>query len=250
MRSFRLRRCRVTRRPVQLGLLDGADKAVGPLLSSVVHGSNADLIAAIAPLYLQGSVLDTTYGRGMWWRRHRPESLVTHDIELDGVDFRALPHPDNSFDTVCFDPPYVPRHGYGDATMPRDQDFRDRFGLVEPRTELQMRQLINDGLTECARVARRWLLVKCTDYCNGRQFHLGHVRVLDTAAQLGLRCHDLLIHAAGTGPGGGQIREPKRARRAHSYLLVFTARASSNSTRAAGSTLTQTEQPTALEATV
>lgn len=209
-------------RPVQLGLLEGADKAVGPMLPSVVHGSNADLITALAPLYLTGSVLDVTYGRGMWWRRYRPERLVAHDLELDGVDFRDLPHPAGSFDTVCFDPPYVPRHGKGDATMPRDQDFRARFGLAEPRTELQMRQLINDGLTECARVSGRWLLVKCTDYCNGRQFHLGHVRVLEHAATLGLRCHDLIVHASGTGPGGGQIVTPLRARRAHSYLLVFS----------------------------
>jgi hypothetical protein len=209
-------------RPVQLGLLEGADKAVGPLLSSVVHGSNADLITAVAPFYLTGTVLDVTYGRGMWWRRHRPADLVAHDLALDGVDFRALPHDDASFDTVCFDPPYVPRHGNTDSTKNRDQEFRRRYGLVEPRTELQMRALINDGLAECARVARRWLLVKCTDYCNGRQFHLGHVRVLTEAERLGLRCHDLLIHASGTGPGGGQIRVPQRARRAHSYLLVFT----------------------------
>lgn len=222
MRSSRLWRCRV-KRHVQLGLLDtGHDRAVGPLLSSVVHGSNADLIAAVAPLYLTGTVLDTTYGRGMWWRRHRPAQLVAHDIDLDGVDFRDLPHPDASFDTVCFDPPYVPRHGSNHQIPARDVDFRSRFGLTEPRTERQLRALIDDGLTECARVARRWLLVKCNDYCNGRQFKLGHVLVLATAEQIGWRCHDLLIHAAGTGPGGGQILEPKRARRAHSYLLVLT----------------------------
>jgi hypothetical protein len=242
MRSSRLWRCRMTAsRPVQLGLLEGADKAVGPLLTSVVHGSNADLIAAVAPLYLQGTVLDVTYGRGMWWRRHRPAQLVAHDLALDGVDFRELPHPDSSFDTVCFDPPYVPRHGHGDATMPRDQDFRDRFGLVEPRTELQLRELINDGLTECARVARRWLLVKANDYCNGRQFHLGHVRVLEHAATLGLRCHDLLILSAGTGPGGGQIVVPLRARRAHSYLLVLTKSGRATALATVDSTIEETQ---------
>lgn len=41
-------------RPVQLGLVDGADKAVGPMLTSVVFGTNADLMAAVAPLYLTG----------------------------------------------------------------------------------------------------------------------------------------------------------------------------------------------------
>lgn len=209
-------------RPVQLGLIDGMPgKAVGRLLGSVVHGSNADLIAAVAPLYLTGSVLDVTYGRGAWWRRFHPPGLVGHDLAVDGVDFRALPYDDRSFDTVCFDPPYVPRHGNADATKNNDQEFRRRYGLVEPRTEYQLRELINAGLAEAARVTRRWLLVKCNDYCSSRQFHLGHVRVLTEAERLGLVCHDLIVHASGTGPGGGRVLTPTRARRAHSYLVVL-----------------------------
>jgi hypothetical protein len=125
--------------------------------------------------------------------------------------------------------------------MARDQDFCDRFGLVDPRTELQLRELINDGLTECARVTRRWLLVKANDYCNGRQFHLGHVRVLEHAATLGLRCHDLLILSAGTGPGGGQIVVPQRARRAHSYLLVLTKSGRATALATVDSTIEETQ---------
>lgn len=151
-----------------------------------------------------------------------PPLFVAHDLATDGVDFRNLPHADRSFDTVCFDPPYVPRHGADDATMPRDQDFRARFGLDQSRSHADMKQLIADGLAECSRVAHRWVLAKCCDFSNGRQFHLGHVTVLEAAAALGLRCHDLIVHASGTGPGGGQIRTPLRARRAHSYLLVLT----------------------------
>lgn len=208
-------------RPVQLGLMEGSDRAVGPMLGSVVHGNNSDLMHQVSSLYLTGSVLDVTYGRGMWWQRFQPEPFGHHDLALDGVDFRYLPHADRSWDTVCFDPPYVPRQGGSDATMGRDQDFRDRFGLADSRGGLELQALIADGLAECARVMNRWLLVKCNDYTNGRQFHLGHVRVLEASIRAGLRCHDLIVHASGTGPGGGQIREVKRARRAHSYLLVL-----------------------------
>lgn len=162
-----------------------------------------------------------TYGRGMWWRRFTPELFARHDLALDGVDFRALPEADSSWDTVCFDPPYVPRSGRTDATMQRDQDFRERFGLAEPRSEAQLRELINAGLAECARVSRRWLLVKANDYCNGKQFRVGHVRVIAEAERIGLRVHDLIVHASGTGPGGGQIHQVRRARRAHSYLIVL-----------------------------
>lgn len=42
-------------RDIQPGLFEGGrDKAVGPLPLSIVHGSNSDLIASIAPLYLTG----------------------------------------------------------------------------------------------------------------------------------------------------------------------------------------------------
>lgn len=45
-------------RDVQLGLLgDTPGKGVGPIPLSVMFGSNADLIAAIAPLYLTGGGL-------------------------------------------------------------------------------------------------------------------------------------------------------------------------------------------------
>lgn len=80
---------------------------------------------------------------------------------------------------------------------------------------------IEAGLAEVARVADRWVLVKCTDFTNSRRFVLGHVEVLRMAEQLPLKVHDLIVHAAGTGPGGNQIMEVQRARRAHSYLVVF-----------------------------
>lgn len=61
------------------------------------------------------TVLDVTYGLGNWWTCVRPSQLLTHDLALDGVDFRHLPEPDSSVDVVVFDlavrPPgrYQPR---------------------------------------------------------------------------------------------------------------------------------------------
>lgn len=193
------------------------------LIGSVYSGrDNAGLIAEIAPLYLTGSVLDVTYGRGRWWSRYRPTDFTFHDVDVeigDGVDFRELPHPDASFDAVTFDPPYLPHAGGTDDC----DDFRDRFGLV-PRTRAELDVLVDAGFRESARVARRWLLTKTTDYTNGRQFHLGHYRLLRLADELGIRCHDLIIHASGTGPVSVGFEQQIRARRGHSYLLVFDTR--------------------------
>lgn len=209
-------------RAVELSLFPDVapDRPVGSILGSVVVGTNADLIAAVAPFYLAGSVMDVTYGEGAWWRRFRPENLITHDLKTDGVDFTALPESDRSVDAVCFDPPYIPQGGYSTSTMP---EFVRRFGLTS-RSRSELWDLIGAGLAECARVSRRFVLVKCCDFVNGGAFHLGHRAVLDMADELKLRCHDLIVHHTGSGPGGHNIFTPIRARRHHSYLLVFTVK--------------------------
>lgn len=210
-------------RPVQLGLLEGTDRGVGPMLQSVVYGSNADLIAAVAPLYLTGSVLDVTYGRGMWWRRYTPAPFAHHDLAVDGVDFRALPYGDDTWDTVCFDPPYIPSHATHTSTK-RAVTHRAAYGLMEPRSRAEVEALMADGLAEAARVARRWVLAKCCDYAeNPTSFRLGHVSAIVAGEAAGLRVHDLIVHAYGNGggPTNHRLRHVHRTRRTHSYLVVF-----------------------------
>ena len=64
------------------------DKPIGYILPSVFQGTNADLMAAVAPYYLTGSVCDLTYGEGKWWDRFTPDPFVAHDkYKLDGVDY-------------------------------------------------------------------------------------------------------------------------------------------------------------------
>lgn len=149
------------KRDLQLSLVEGLERPTGPLPPSIIAGNNDDLIARIAPLYLNGRVLDCTYGRGMWWRKFRPADFTTHDLALDGIDFRDLPEPANHFDAVCFDPPYVPSGGNG----PSAKEYRDRYGLTA-RTRLQMDRLIDDGIRGCARVLKPsgFLLAKCCDF--------------------------------------------------------------------------------------
>jgi hypothetical protein len=81
--------------------------------------------------------------------------------------------------------------------------------------------MILAGLTECCRVSERWVLVKCMEYAQGGGFHDVPTMVTNRAAELGWSKHDQIVHNTGTGPGGHNIFTVKRARRAHSYLLVF-----------------------------
>lgn len=212
----------MTARPVQTSLIEGMDRPQGRLVGSVINGTNADLIATIAPLYLTGSVLDVTYGLGGWWKRFTPDPFTFHDINIDGVDFTALPYSDNSFDAVCFDPPYIASGGLTTATG-GGADLRVRFG-VTARTERDLWWLIGNGIAETARVVAPggFLLVKCGDYVGSGRLVLGHLKVIDAAVAVGLgEPWDLIVHHTGSGPGGHNIYTAIRARRHHSYLLVF-----------------------------
>ncbi len=199
-------------------LLDGSTGWDGgdPVVPSVFTGLNADLIAAIAPLYLTGTVLDVTFGQGHFWRRWRPAELATHDIELDGVDFRHLPESDHAYDTVVYDPPYVPASG--NLTGDELAAYRERYGIDVPRSHTELTELILAGLEEAIRVSSDWVLVKCMDYVANRKLQLMHRTILDRAEELGLVVHDLIIHASGMGPGH---KARGRATRAHSYLIVL-----------------------------
>lgn len=228
-------------RDTQLSLVDGMERPVGPLPLSVQTGNNADLIAKMAPLYLTGSVLDVTYGKGKWWDRFTPEPFTYHDLHtVDGIDFRDLPHDDDSFDAVCFDPPYI--ISGSPSTDRLCAEFQDRFGigtqnLAAARNtasgEVRFQVLLAAGLAECVRVARRYVLVKCMEFAQGNHaktdFHDIPFLMTKWALDLGCVKHDQIVHNAGTGPGGHNITTIKRARRAHSYLLVFVPAKTSDS---------------------
>lgn len=214
---------RVGSRPMQTSMIEGRERPVGPIPESFVLGDNAALIASIAPIYLTGSVLDVTYGRGAWWKRYTPEPFAYHDLAADGVDFRALPYENASWDAVCFDPPYLPSRSMETSTG-RAIDHRSAYGLTERRSRAELETLIEEGLAECARVARQWVLTKCCDYAeNPTTFRLGHITTIVAGEALGLRVHDLIVLASKTGPSNHRIRVIRRARRAHSYLVVFRA---------------------------
>jgi hypothetical protein len=199
----------------------------------VIRGSNGVLIATVARLgYLGGPddpVLDVTYGRGLWWTRYRPPELVTHDLALDGVDFRHLPEADASVPVLCFDPPYI---STGSRETSTTDDLYDRFGLGELKGWQAIRRLIDAGLAESARVLAPggYLLVKCMDYVESGRKVWNTFHVFSEAEALDLRLLDRFHHIAGAGKGGpqtmtnldGSPRKQKHAREVASMLLVFT----------------------------
>lgn len=191
-----------------------AHKAVGPLVPSVITGTNADLIDQVRKLgYLDGDVIDLTYGdNGGWWKRWRPDDLAI----FEGDFTQPI---DGQWDTACYDPPYIPAGGSATSTT---KGFQERYGVNQNRSQKELSELMRAGLENAARATRQYLLVKCMDYTSSGKFVPQSYQVARWADELGLFMHDEIIHHAGSGPGGSHIVTQKRARRTHSKLLVFT----------------------------
>lgn len=192
--------------------------------------SNAELIADCHVLgYLRDDwvTLDPTYGRGIWWKRWRPKTLVIHNRPDDGLDFRQLPHADNTFQAIAFDPPFVSIGGRKTTGLP---EYHDRFGMTDaPSTPLGVQAMINEGLDEMVRVLRPrgMLLVKSQDYISSGQFWPGTHYTLTYALGLGCEIVDRLEHIGSPRPQPTRTRKdgtPVRqihARRNLSTLLVL-----------------------------
>jgi hypothetical protein len=199
-------------------------------VESVVRSRrNGPLIAQAAKLWIQDDdiVLDVTYGRGRFWTEFKPTNLITHDIALDGVDFRALPEPDESVDVVVFDPPYVSIGGRTTSTI---EDFNARYGLTDaPKSPLETSDLMAGGIREAGRVLvprTGRLMVKVSDYISSGKYHAGHHYAVAAALATGFEQLDEFVHYSGTGPQpmdnlDGTPRRQVHSRRAHSFLCVF-----------------------------
>lgn len=183
--------------------------------------TNAELMRDCALLgYLDGRVLDATHEHGRFWKLCRPDVLVTNDINPDcdtdfHFDFRVLWFPPYSFDTVVFDPPYK-LNGTSTGAGPSAADARYGVG-GEYRTVAQKHRLIKDGIEECARVSKRYLLIKCMDQVvSGKKHWQTHI-FARTAERHGFDLIDML-HVRGyrKQPGERQLH----AHGDYSTLLV------------------------------
>lgn len=187
--------------------------------------NNAQLIEDCVKLgYLDKSksTLDPTYGRGKWWTNWQPDNFTYHDLKIDQVDFTNLPYEDNTFEQICFDPPYVCIGGR-QSSGPNQKTMYEAFGLdVAPRTPDGVQDLIDRGLTECYRVLKpkSYILVKCQDYNYASKFRAGTYWTIHHAFSLGLTLKDRMEHLSYGRPQ--PERGPQRsARRNLSTLLIF-----------------------------
>lgn len=193
--------------------------------------TNAHLIADVAALgYLRKEwrTLDVTYGEGVFWRRWQPDRLTRTDLDPakspdhpDGVDFRRLPFVTAAFDVVVLDPPYALRGTPASAGMDA------RYGTDVVSSWQDRHQLIRDGITECARVASRVLLLKCQPQVCSGAVRWQDIEFVNHAATVGLVLVDRFDMLGTARPQPARTRadgKPSVQQHAHgrpSCLLVF-----------------------------
>lgn len=127
------------------------------ILGAYAWRDNAELITAVARLHIvprfgqDPHVVDATFGEGKWWTRWRPRRLVPHDrYKVDGVDYRALPEADDTYEVGTLDVPYVAIGGRETSTI---HQFNHAYGLVDaPKNPAGVQADLQAGLAEVARV--------------------------------------------------------------------------------------------------
>lgn len=201
------------------------------VLAATHWKSNAELIRDCFKLgYLKTTdrILDPTWGRGTWWHSWSPvvAMMILSDQETsaaycEGHDFRKMSFPDNYFDAVAFDPPYV---SVGGRTTTGIVDMHDHYGLTDaPTSPKGVQDQIDAGLLECTRVLkpRGHLLVKCQPYISSGKYFAGDLKTAGYAIGVcDLILVDRFIHLTHPRP------QPQRDRQVHarnnwSTLFIF-----------------------------
>ncbi len=230
-----LKAARLQRRPVTAGdveeavrRLDGnghieSSWADGEPVFTCVQGTNADLIAMVARLYLSKGdrVADITYGGGRFWRKLNLADYVfckSDKITCPGSphDFRRLPYKARFFDVVVFDPPYA--HA-GNSMM-----VEPRYQLASTAGGLSHRDIMANyqrGMTEATRILKPagTLWVKCADEVESSHQRRGHLEVFQIAQGLGLIDQDLFVLMQEMPVTDG--RRQRHARKNCSFLWIF-----------------------------
>jgi len=207
-----------------------AGKATNELVFSAYQGMNADVFPHVLSLHVPvgSKIADITYGKGVFWKNVKLEyyELVQSDIK-QGIDCRALPYKDQTFDCVVFDPPYM--HTPGGTAHEGHQNYESYYknNGTGNGTNKKYHEAVLDlyflGSAEAWRVLKPGgvLIVKCQDEVCACKQRLTHVEIINYLTETMFIVEDLFVLMRTNKPGVSRVLRQRHARKNHSYFLVF-----------------------------
>lgn len=171
--------------------------------------------------------LDPTYSKGNFYKGNFEEPKYKFDLypQIAGVEqanAENLPLPDESINTMMFDPPFLATKGKSLTTENASNKINKRFGVYP--TEKELHQFYLNALKEFYRILKPngILIFKCQDKVSSGKQYFSHLFIMNEAQKMGFYCKDMFILLAKNRlVADWQLKNQKNARKFHSYFLVL-----------------------------
>ena len=191
---------------------------------STIGYDQHEILKNIVNLHLYGKIdLDPTYSKGVFYKN---EAVPTPKLKFDlypqtedtvQASAESLPLPDNTIESMMFDPPFVAGHTKSKPTGVIGERFHG-FRYIK-----DLWAWYDLCLKEHHRVLKKGgkLVFKCQDTVSSGKQHWSHVHIINKAEELGFYTKDLSVLLAKSRLIGHNHANQKHARKFHSYFIVF-----------------------------
>lgn len=187
-----------------------------------------EIIQNILQLHCKtGIELDPTYSKGNFYKGNFSEPIYKYDLypQIEGVikaNAENLPHDNETFNAIMFDPPFLATKGKSLADGSGGNIINKRFGVYP--TEKELHCFYVNALKEFYRILKKdgVLIFKCQDKVSSGKQYFSHIFIMNEAEKLGFYCKDMFILLAKNRiVADWQLKNQKNARKYHSYFLVL-----------------------------
>jgi len=166
--------------------------------------------------------LDPTYSTGKMYSGRVAAPRLKYDLhpQMENVKQSSaedLRLPDNSINTIMFDPPFLLR-----TSGPNSYEYKitQRFGCFETLEDLQNMYISSLQNFKKMLTKKGIIIFKCQDFKFGAMQYYTHAWLIAAAHNIGLYCEDLCIYVSTSMII--QNKKQRSARKNHSYFLVLS----------------------------